>query len=89
MTGKIRKIVLGQNPKLDGKAIMVGTYIGHLQSEIVEIVRDKNYFVQTEKEKFLVYLKNKAGVKYLWNEVIDIPVLIEYSDPKEDPENHN
>lgn len=89
MAGKIRKIVLGQNPKNEGKAIMVGTVVGHLQSEIVEILRDKNYFVQTGKEKFLVYMKNKEGLKYLWNEVIDIPVLIEYSDPKERPENHN
>lgn len=82
--GNIRKLTLGTNPK-DAKAVSVGTIIHGLNSRIVEITRDRDYFIQTGKEKFLVYLENAQNVKYVWNEIIDIPVVIEYADPKDEP----
>lgn len=84
--GNIRKLTLGTDP-INAKAVGVGTYIRGLDSTIVEILRDNNYFIQTSKEKFLVYIENSQKIKYLWNEIIDVPVVIEYSDPKADPVN--
>lgn len=83
--GSIRKITLGPNPR-DAKAVSVGGP-GGMDGTVTQILRDANYFIQTGKEKFLVFIKNKSGVEHIWNEIIDIPVVIEYSDPKSEPIN--
>lgn len=84
VTGIIHKIIVGSNPK-DGMAFAVGNFIESRQAKVVEINRDHNFFKQTGKEKFYVLLENKENIKFVWNEITDMPTFVQYGDPKDTP----
>lgn len=86
--GKIRKITIGQNP-MATKAVAIDSPAVINKSVVVEILQDKNYLAEFGIEKYLCIAENKQGIRYIWNEVIGLPVVVEYFDPKDEPVNIN
>lgn len=84
--GKIRKITMGPDP-LNGLAFAVDQTKG-VPGKIVEIKDDKNYLMQTGREKILVIVENYENVVYVWKEIFNVPFVLEFGNPKEFPVNH-
>lgn len=84
--GKIRKLIFGNNPK-DALGSSVGFKSPATGLTVTKILHDSNYLSETGREKFLVLVKNTENVEFVWKEIINIGVVVEYDDPKGDPIN--
>jgi len=87
--GAIRKITVGVDPLKNGKAYAIKSEfdLAGQRCTIVNIVHDMNYFHKTGREKYAVYMRNSSNNVFVWIEIIDEPVIVEYYDPKENPMN--
>jgi len=74
MSGVIRKIVIGLNPK-DGMAYYVGMRAG--DRKVNAIVQDDEHMYRYGKSRHLIYLEGDEGIS-LWKSVEGMPCLIEY-----------
>lgn len=77
MSGLIRKIIVGQNPK-NAMAYVVGMEAGRSSMSISAIVFDEEHLVRYNKSRYLIYVKEEDGVQTLWKYVEEMPVIIEY-----------
>lgn len=84
-TGRIYKLSVG---------IGLQTYytLGHFNKEInstiVEIIEDTNFLIKYGMTKHLVIVENsKTQERWLWVSPTNLPFLIQYSNPKGEPEN--
>ena len=83
--GKILKVTIGPDPK-NGLAFMVNQR--YRTFEITDIALDKNFLQEHGKEKILIIAKNDQGVEWIWKELVGIPYMLDYFDPKDQPVNH-
>lgn len=74
MSGIIRKIIIGPNPK-DGMAYYVGMRAG--EKTVSHILNDEEYCVKYRKTRYLVYIEGEDGT-FLWKSIDDMPCIIEY-----------
>lgn len=74
MTGLIRKIIIGRDPK-DAMAYFIGMRAG--AGEVSAIVMDEEHLVRYNKKRYLVYLQQDGG-QVLWKSVEEMPCIIEY-----------
>ena len=75
MSGVIRKIVIGPNPK-DGMAYYVGMRAG--ERKVNAIVHDDEYMHRYGKSRYLIYLEGDEGIS-LWKSVDSMPHIVEYN----------
>ena len=78
--GHIRKVSYGQS----GKTSQVYYAVGG-NDNIIAIINDDDYFNVYSKRRFLVMKKSKDQEAYIWKELLDIPIDIEYFDPDRMP----
>ena len=84
---KIRKIVIGNNPKEDGLAFQIGNKGGHNGHLISDIIEDAGYFFIFGSVRFLVFIKKPGeDASYLWKSFQGAPTTIEYFLPTDDYE---
>lgn len=81
--GFIRKITVGRDPLNGGKAFQVGGFGPGVGSKVINIVHDHNYLLQYGREKYLIVAEDDQKRKFVWDEIIDMPVVVEYSKPGE------
>lgn len=81
-SGKIRKLVCGENPRDFAMAFQVGSPFKN-GDVITEIVEDVNHFFIFGKIRFLIYLLQSKKDPFLWKAVEGVPVVIEYFSPDE------
>ena len=74
MTGLIRKIIIGKDPK-NAMAYYVGMRAG--SGEVCAIVLDERHLHHHGKTRYLVYLQ-QDGSQVLWKSVDEMPCIIEY-----------
>ena len=73
--GHIRKISYGQS----GKDSQVTYQVGN---GVASIMHDDEYWDLYGKRRFLVMKLTKDGKEaYIWKELLDIPIEVEYFDP--------
>tara|TARA_R100000388_G_scaffold55214_1_gene40924 strand:+ start:1504 stop:1740 length:237 start_codon:yes stop_codon:yes gene_type:complete len=74
MSGVIRKIVIGRDPK-DAMAYFVGMRAG--SGKVSAIVLDEEHLYRYSKKRYLVYIQSDDG-QVLWKSVDDMPCILEY-----------
>lgn len=75
MTGLIRKIVVGRDPK-NGMAYYLGMEVG--RNKVSAIVFDEEHLVRYHKERYLVYVEDESGVNTLWKCISECSTVCEY-----------
>lgn len=75
MSGLVRKIIIGQNPK-NGMAYYVGMPAG--SGKVSAIVFDDEHMHRYKKSRYLIYLQEDDGSNVLWKSVDDMPHILEY-----------
>lgn len=73
--GRIRKIAYGQSGKQNQVAYTAGA-----GKDGLSITEDEDYFILYGKRRFLVWRINKDGEAYIWKELIDMQVEVEYDE---------
>jgi hypothetical protein len=74
MSGLIRKIVIGPNPK-DAMAYYVGMRAG--PREVTAILLDEEYLHRYSQARYLIYVEGDEGTT-LWKSVVGLPCMLEY-----------
>jgi hypothetical protein len=74
MTGIIRKIIIGRDPK-DAMAYFIGMRAGG--GEVSTIIMDEEHLIRYNRKRYLVYLQ-QDGSQVLWKSIDEMPCIIEY-----------
>jgi hypothetical protein len=74
MSGLIRKIVIGKDPK-NGMAYFIGMRVG--DSKVAAIVQDDAYLHKYSRIRYLVYTGDEEGT-VLWKVIDDMPCMLEF-----------
>lgn len=74
MTGIIRKIIIGRDPK-DAMAYFIGMRAGG--GEVSTIIMDEEHLIRYNRKRYLVYLQ-QDGSHVLWKSIDEMPCIIEY-----------
>jgi hypothetical protein len=85
--GKIHKLCVQDYNKT---YYTVKTYNSELQATVVEIIEDKNYFLETGIKLYIIIVEdiNTKG-RYVGHEVENIPCIKNYAKPDKDGTMHN
>lgn len=87
--GHIRKISYGQSGKDSQITYLVDLKNGKVKDDgVIKILDDAEYFDLYNRRRFLVFRK-KNNEAYIWKELLDIPVDIEYFSPKDEPDEYS
>jgi hypothetical protein len=74
MSGLIRKIIIGKDPK-NGMAYFLGMRAG--ESCVSAIIQDEAYLHKFGKTRYLVYTGDEEGT-VLWKSIDDMPCILEF-----------
>lgn len=74
MTGLIRKIVIGRDPK-DAMAYYIGMRAGG--GRVVSIQLDDRHLNNYGKTRYLIYIEDSEGTQ-LWKAIDDMPCILEF-----------
>lgn len=75
MSGLIRKIIVGRDPKKDGMAYYVGMPVG--KGTICSIVHDDFYFHKFGMIRYVIYVQEPDG-QVAWKSIESMPCVLEY-----------
>ena len=77
-SGPIRKIQYGIVPQLPMLIVQIGTVVLK-DYVIVDIVEDRNMFLELGYFEYLIYIQKKDSPKFLWKRFIKAPDFVEYA----------
>jgi len=77
-SGPIRKIQYGIIPNLPMLIVQVGSSVLR-DYVIVDIVEDRNMFLEVGHFEYLVYIQKKDGPRFFWKRFLKTPDLVEYA----------
>jgi hypothetical protein len=75
MSGFIRKIITGRDPKTDGMAYSIGMRVG--KGSVCSIVFQENDFDMYGVSRYIVYVQEPDG-QVAWKVIENMPCIIEY-----------
>lgn len=82
LDGKIRKIIIGTNPRSDALVYEIGKrhLVGDYEIFITDIVRDENNYYYFGNLRYIVFAskeKDNSEKSFVWKTLENIPLIVE------------